>query len=456
MKNLQQNKHLLKNIIAVALVFIVTAFIFIYFNSTNKTFAATDGKIKIKLDKVTTVSLYAFGEGVDLIETTNDYDLYTAEVGTKVKLQAVNETRIFEKWIITGETATAVPQVNNLTENIITFDVLNSYSDLDITINRRNATTADYGKYMMDRYVIDGEEDLIALQNILAGNGTDDDYKHFYSDLSGYNKDTLKTNLQTGYFLISQNFTVFNEKFTGIGTSNTPFQGIMCGKNKVNSSLFITITDTEKTGENAYGLFKYLGNKALIRNLNIFTTIGIIKPTTTSNTQTKIYAGGIAGNIDNSALVNLNVSSNIGIESNYANEIYAGGIAGFMKSGSGIDAISNVVYNGEDSKWTITSHKEASTINSGFVAGAATDAYIKSVDLIVTNQIVDLKNDKTTNKYTNTKLYLGNLFGTYNTSSSNRKIDDVMIMGTSSESLRAATTNGDAVLGGLFGYVNGN
>ena len=78
MKTLQNKRHLFANAIAVTLVLFVTAFMFIYFISTDKTIAATDGKIEIRVSKVTTVSIYAFGSGVELIESNNDYDLYTA------------------------------------------------------------------------------------------------------------------------------------------------------------------------------------------------------------------------------------------------------------------------------------------------------------------------------------------------------------------------------------------
>ena len=453
------NKILLINIIAVTLVLLVTASLFINFKKTSTTTAAPTppNTIQITIDKVTTVSIYAFGPGVDLVESTNDYDLYTAEYGTNVRLQAVNETRIFTDWVITDTQSGQLKEgiVPDLNKNIINFDVTETTGNITVTVNRRNATAADYGKYMMDRFVIVDEFDLLALQNILDGSNNNSDFALFYNSADLYNtvdkKNLRREELRYGYFLIANNFTVFNENFTGIGTKDKPFQGIMCGQNTINSSLFITITDSEKAGESSYGLFKYLGNEAVIRNLNINTTIGI---TPSNATSTSIYAGGLAGVMNKSTLISVKVSTNIGIESNNATNIYAGGIVGSLEAGSGIDDISDVVYDGTDSKWLIFSHKNGSTIRAGFVAGFATDSYIKEADIIVTSQIADITNDSVENQYTNSKLYLGNVFGAYTANSITTTLSELMIAGSDSESLRAATTNGDACVGGLIGYVD--
>lgn len=449
------------NIFAVTLVLIVTALIFIYFSRSDKTVAATGDQIEITIDKVTTVSIYAFGPGVELVESTNDYDKYNADINTTVRLQAVNETRIFTGWVLSKTDSSSekeVPSVDNLNKNIINVPISESTADLSVTVTRRDATSSDYGKYMMDRFVIAGEQDLIALQNILAGSNDDSDFELYFDDPTVYNsnekKNTLREELRYGYFLISNNFTVFNEAFTGLGTKSSPFQGIMCGQNVKNSKLFITITDEEQVGESSYGLFKYLGNEAVIRNLIVSTSIGITKYNNSTNTESTIYAGGLAGVMDRSTLIDVVVSSSIGIDSNIANNIYSGGICGKLEKGTGIDSISDVIYEGTESKWSVVSHKEGSNIHAGFIAGSATDAYIKEADVVVTNQIVDLKNDAVDDAYSNSNLYLGNIFGSYFIDDLDITIDDLMIMGTALESMRAVTSNGDAVVGGLIGYVN--
>jgi len=464
-KNIENKKikYLVMNVMMVTLVLLVTAVIFLNFKNTKKTIAASVGEIEIRVEKLTTVSMYAFGEGVELVESTSNYDLYTADIGTNVKLQAVNETRLFTDWIITAITPVGnkiLPSIADLTDNIINFDVTNDMNNLNVSVNRRNATADDYGKYMMDRYVIVDTADLIALQNILSGSNNDADFAKYYENSSSYDtaekKNTIRTDLQYGYYLISNNFTVFDNQFKGIGTKERPFQGIVCGKNETNSSLFITINDTEQIGEKSYGLFSYLGNEAIIRNLKVNTSIGITYSSESTNTATTIYAGGLAGVIDGATLLDVEVSANIGIDSKIANNIYVGGIAGSLEANTGIDSISDVVYNGENAKWTVVSHKNGSTVCAGFVSGIAEDSYIKEVDLIVTNQSVELKNDSVANAYTNSKLCLGNLFGYYLANTSIETIDDIMIMGEQGESLIADTTNGDASVGGLIGYVDAN
>lgn len=456
------------NTIAITLVLLLTAFICLQFIKPDKTVAAAGNQIEIRVNKVTTVSIYVFGEGVELVSSTSNHDTYTADVGTNVRLQAINETRIFTSWVITKQDTNALGSLPledsegaaiNFESSIINFNVEADTPYLDVTVNRRNATADDYGKYMMDRFVIINETELIALQDILAGSYKNEDFAIFFKDPDTYDttveKDEKRIDLQQGYFLIANNFTVFNNRFVGIGTSSMPFEGIMCGDNGINSKLFITINAQEKAGISSYGLFGYLGRRAVVRNLGLSVSIGITKQTV-NTTDNIIYAGGLAGVMNKSTLIDVEVATSIGIDSISAEKIYAGGVAGVCTSGTGIDSISDVVYQGTNSKWSITSSKENSEIHAGLVAGSAKDTYIKEVDIIVTDQLVDLKNDFNANNYSFSKLYLGNLFGSYYALNTSETIDDIMVMGNSGESLRAMTTNGDASIGGLIGYVETN
>lgn len=458
MKLNKGKKRLLLNIFSCLLVLIVTFFIALQFRNVSETEAAPVDTIEIKVNKVTTVSIYVFGPGVEFVSSTSNYDTYTADVGTTVRLQAVNETRIFTEWSITktktGEEFKPTDVV--MTNSIINVFISDQTENLTVTVNRRDALAEDYGKYMLDRYVIVDENDLISLQNIIAGKGKDSDFERYYENPISYDTDLKKANirkaLQYGYFLIANNFTVFNEEFTGIGTKDFPFQGIMCGKNGNISKLFITITVDEESTNAHYGLFKFLGNEAVIRNLKISTSIGVDAASGTAST--KICAGGLAAEFNKSTLVNVEVSASIAIESNFATKIYAGGLAGKMTSGTGIDSISDVVFEGSDAKWSLISHKQNSEIHVGMVSGTATDSYIKEIDIIASDLVVDLKNDAVEGTHTNSKLYLGNIFGSYYANATSQTLDDIMIMGDSGENLHAITTNGDAMVGGLIGYVD--
>lgn len=462
MVNKNKMKYILLNVMTVTLVLLFTAVIYLNFKNTKNTVAG-ENTIEIKVDKLTTISIYAFGEGVDLIESTQNYDLYKADINTNVRLQAVNESRIFTSWVITTDTPAGdkiLPNIADLTQNIISFTVSEDMNNLHISANRTNASPDDYGRYMMDRYVIVDTKDLIALQNIINGTGTNADYARYYQDESAYStpaaKEIIREKLRFGYFLISSNFTVFDDSFKGIGTKEKPFQGIVCGNNGINSSLFVTINDTEQEGEKAYGLFSYLGEKAIIRNLKLSVSIGIAASNITPIAETTIYAGGLAGVMDRAKLINVVVSTNIGIDSNIADNIYVGGITGELKENSGIDFISDIVYDGTNSNWSVVSHKQNSSIYAGFVSGKSTDSYIKEVDLTVTNQSVEIKNDSIENEYSSSQLFLGNIFGYYHAKSLTEKLNDIMIMGNNGETLSAVTTNGNAYVGGMIGYVRAN
>ena len=81
---------------------------------------------------------------VEFVESTNNYDLYTAEYGTSVRLQAVNETRMFTGWVITKNSESTKTNVPSSTNNpIITFDVDSETADLDVSVTRVNATASE-------------------------------------------------------------------------------------------------------------------------------------------------------------------------------------------------------------------------------------------------------------------------------------------------------------------------
>ena len=108
------------SVISLLLVLIVSLVVLLLIK-VEDTAAAPEDTIEIKVNKVTTVSIYVFGSGVEFVSSNSNYDTYTAEVGTTVRLQSVNETRIFTDWVIT-ETVDGdayVPTGIDLTDNII-------------------------------------------------------------------------------------------------------------------------------------------------------------------------------------------------------------------------------------------------------------------------------------------------------------------------------------------------
>ena len=64
MKVKTSKRRSLYNLVAVVLVLLVTAFISLQITKPNPTVAAAENQIEIKISKVTTVSIYAFGSTV--------------------------------------------------------------------------------------------------------------------------------------------------------------------------------------------------------------------------------------------------------------------------------------------------------------------------------------------------------------------------------------------------------
>ena len=141
MKLKLNKKRIVISVVTAVLVLIVSFFIVLQFTNVNDTSAASEDTIEIKVNKVTTVSIYVFGSGVEFVSSTNNYDTYLADVGTTVRLQAVNETRIFTDWVIskTENDESYVPSGVDLTSNIINLPITAEMTNLTVTVNRRDA-----------------------------------------------------------------------------------------------------------------------------------------------------------------------------------------------------------------------------------------------------------------------------------------------------------------------------
>ena len=445
MQNNASNKFY--RIAKLVLMLIIAAVLIIHVTKIDPTVASGDLKITVK--KVSTVSIYVSGSGVTLESSDKDYDVYSFTSGASVTFTAVNESRIFTNWDITKANTETVVDESTDQKNTLTLT-----ESVDVTVGRRDATTDDRGKYMLDRYIINDENDLIALQDILAGKGDADDYAAFEVSMPGDDKkeEAIKK-MASAYYLVSNNFTVFTKDFKGIGTKDTPFNGVMCGLNSGNiSSIFLTLSgvEGEDNDDNKFGLFNYLGANAVIRNLELSTSIGVTAASSDfSNDKKIIYAGGLAGHMDKSLLVDVKVKANMGISTKYS-DVYAGGIAGEVTSGTGFESVGNVVYDGTGSSWLIKSEAAGRNIYAGYVAGMATSAYIEDFTVNVTNSVMDLMNSAGSG---DSQLACGNLFGYYSASSASL-INDVNIIGSNGQILRTVCNFGETFVGGLIGYAD--
>lgn len=426
-----------------------------------------DGDYTLTVTKISTITVYVTGQGVDYDEeaSNNNVDIYNIEPNSTVTLRAVNESRIFTNWEFTNTVSYLNGGAN--TDSKVSF---NMTGDNTVVAERRDSTTEDYGSYMLARYLIEEPSHLLALQNILNGSATYEDFNVFFdndaysaykvlddSGKANYLNQTISAEdtrtyrqlytekIQNGYFLITGGLTVFDPKFEGL----EGFKGVMCGLNdNTVSKVFINISKNEETGTHYYGLFQTLEEEAVIRNLYVSSSIGIKN---SGNASTTIYAGALAGTMNDTLLYNVTVSPVIGIDSSGAT-IYAGGIAGKMTN-VGIDEHCNVNVEASNT-WMIQSPTTGS-IYAGLISGHGTNCYINEVDIDTTGGSIELINNSTSNNYSATRnSYLGGLFGYY-TNTKEMNIKNIYIHSDSGQALKSKVNIGNSYVGGLFGYATG-
>ena len=501
MKNGSKKFYILGSIVTMILIVCVAVLIGILSIKPNKTEAATDTHYEIVVDKVSTVTVYVAGSGVSLYESEEAggdahsdviHDVYRVEKGTEVTIIAVNELKVFTSWTATDLAGNTYAAVDGSTDQQKTFVPT---SDVRISANRRDTTSDDVGKYMGNRFLIEGAQDLFLLQEVFkigesvnatnfvqvlfdsADNTKDITLKQVYDKLfagdakwKNYTDDqkiaAIKNvedelsyfeRLQTGYYLVNQNFAYLdkdnNMPYVGIGNATNAFNGVMCGLNEnAISTISITIQADQVANNSYYGLFGYLGANAVIRNLKVETSVGISEKNDV--TSGNIYAGGLAGYSNGAFIYNVNALGRHSISVNAATpcNIYAGSLFGYMNGG--IEEYANVVANGENAGWVIQTAGGRTNFYTGLVAGYASDVYVNDLLMQVSGYAATVKNDVSSAN----NIYMGNLFGSYNASKNDtdRKLylRNIRISGTSAEYLTALINQGNAYVAGLIGYVS--
>lgn len=437
-----------------------------------------DSGYNLVIKKTPTITVYVTGENVEKVSSSLAEDRYLVTKDSQVTLYAVNETKIFEKWAI-NDSNSQTEELNNP----CSFTVSN---ETTVEALRRDPVSVDRGRYMYNKFVVAETSHLIAISKILEHgpnvSSTDttliDYYDMFfetypeYEDLKTYDeKATYITShnfhklIQYGYYLVEGNIALMDPTFTGIGTSDYPFRGVMCGNNDgTYSKIITTITATESSGNNYYGLFKVLDNEAVIRNLLIYTSIGITKNASAVNSN--IYLGGVSGYFNNAMIYNCEVKTVLSTDA-YSSNVYAGGIAGYLCGG--FSGLNQITYNGSDTSWALnvngTNNDE---VYSGYIAGmvnlekgiefsngetlnldnkSKSQIYFKSVDVKLTDATLNSTNTKG-------ELASANLIG-YLYCDDTIELDDMTINSTSSY-IQGVINEGNAYVGGLIGFVEAN
>ncbi len=283
--------------------------------------------------KDTGVSIFILGIGVKKV---NDFE-YSVLPNTKVTISAINETRKFLNWDVSG-ISIDMPESSYtsfmMPNNIVTIDA-----------NWDEDVPSDIGTAMINAYTLDDFNDFYALQEIINKGSTinsveipvyNDYFRAFGLSINLTSDFPLQRDkLIKGYFKVTNNVSLTQPNlselpvklFKGIGNSlQNSFQGVIDGDNK---HIVLNINTTSQYA----GLFGYVKQNSLnkptvLRNLSI---MGSIASTATSNS----YVGGIAGWVDPNILI-YNCESGISCYAKTGNYILCvGGLVGYCLSSIG-------------------------------------------------------------------------------------------------------------------------
>lgn len=430
--------------------------------------AENNNCFEITIEKTPTVTVYVSGVGVTKASSTNSEETYEVEKGTSISLRAINESKIFVNWGFT-------PNVTGV-DKTSSYVVFTPTSDVKVNVTRRDPLTSDFGNYIQNSFVIDETRLLLNLRKMFdAGTSTTKItseiigyYDEFFSESEEYQKlnATTKINairttyfskLQYGYFTAPTSFAVFENDYYGIGTETNPFKGVFCGLNSnQNTSIFLTTICTETSGANYSGLFGVTEQEAVIRNLKLSINIAFSKDN--NNKATNIYVGAVAGKIKGSYLTNLEVSSRFGVSETQNANIYVGAVAGVMENGTkenvfGLNDDNNIVCNLDECEWLLGYQTSGKQMAAGILAGFATNVYVKNFQASVSNFAIKTKFSSNNAYNENTLSYIGNLFGYYE-NSNQTVIENINMIGTSSENLIGISSSGNVYVGGIIGYIS--
>lgn len=487
-------KRKLYSILSVVLtVLIIICFCSIIFlvNEDNEIKAASN-KYEITIDKLSTVSVYISGTGVSLKEVDNNVKVYYVEENTEITLRAVSESKIFESWnfLDSSNNQISISGVS-LTSPIVKFTPT---QDMRIKTIRRDATSSDYGKYIYDRFIISDANGLVYLQDIIEDGPTHPivstdlkKYNYFFENYNGYphigdddgttasdvdskrltflNKKTSSNEnvvfawLQNGYFLVSSHLSIFSSNsssssdvynFKGIGNRDYPFKGVFCGYNDNEISKLILVMSRVQETNMRFGLFGYLGEEAVVRNLNITSSIGIT--TNNKTTLTEIFCGGLAGEMENAIISNVTLKTHIGIEAKDV-AIYAGGVAG-KTTDVVFDGVNNFTYDGNQSE-IIVNANTSQNIYVGMYSGYAVNTSVTYAKVDSSASFISVMNDKSgtySNSNDSYNSYVGGLFGYFQVSK-NVVIKNINFAGTKYERINSNINIGNNYVGGMIGYL---
>lgn len=228
-------------------------------------------------------------------------------------------------------------------------------------------------------------------------------------------------------------------------SDTVPDVGLFCGKMDSSASLTVTYKNaishaTTSANGNAGTFVGTMGENA---TLNVITDLSTISSTVTANgaaENSKGYAGGLVGDMDSTAVIQLNSDSNLSsfaVEGNIVGTEGAGGLYGHY-----LNSYTSASFN-------ITAYKATATATAKYCGGLFGVFENKASDSSYT---VTFTGKDTTNNHksgaANNNGYFGGLIGSYKTIS----LKDTLSL--SELELKAEATNSFASFGGVIGIVD--
>lgn len=442
-----RNKKRITGIIALALIFVIAVTAALYFAAffSPATHSADYVTATVSGDISGGVDVYISGDGV----TRDEDGAYSIPTGTDVEITVINDTAVSSGLTVTtGAISSNNENVVTIGGNNFA-RVTNVTQNLSIEVNGSLATeegtslftayelsdSTDFLALSKILAAVSGDvtaKTLSTIVSYLAEFGFDDE-NWYTTDESGnttLNTDqetissvqtalkNVQTALSTAYFRLTGD-VMLNEAQTGATTITTGYFGLGSRRGEafrgvldfdgysVTLNMDIPSVSTENftawkvgEGENApthnilsAGLFNYIygdGTHACaILGADVRGTISLTSGELTSsatNTDYRIYIGGVAGSIGkNVVLDGISSSVSVSVQSstdsgNSPISVYAGGVFGF--SGADIDYWSDVSYTGNYSEISVTSSSGSATLPArtvvGALAGVIQNAYVNN------------------------------------------------------------------------------
>ncbi len=456
----KMNKNRIYSVMSSVLFVLIILTVVVLFGTLNINEPKLNAEaMKITVNKKVSVDIYIYGEDVvyDEEESNLAVDVYYAEEDSEIHVRAINDTSIFTQFNIVndGVSSTSTSEHTSLTVN----------GEVTIDFDVKKAEGFVNGQLLYDMIPVTEASHLVAIQKILThgpgnlNNAIIAEYDKLFNSNNAYKSATDKAafitekelfnTVQTGYYGINNNLSVFSNEFTGIGNATYPFKGVFVGSDE-RTKIISTINAMESNGNNYYGLFGVLEKEATLLNLDIHTSVGVTKANTNIGndaTADNLYVGGIAGKINNALIYNTTSSAIVSIDSAYST-VYAGGVTGHLTGGFSL--INKSDYDGSLTSWIIN-NSSSNNNYVGNIAGYADGAYIKDYNINTTNNDIMLSSSAANS--INTSNYMGTIFGYYNGSKVS-EISNVSIKAESESKLQSIVHYGTSYVGGAIGYVN--